>query len=380
MWVYSIRRLLYTIPILLGVMLLTFMIFFGITPPETYAAQVLGEKSTKDQRYLWLYEEEYARLNQQGQEKIKAIEKEALERQAQLEKEYKEKQAQPEQPDQATEAVQKEADESEAENPSVKSLGAADIVIKSYPELFFKYLWESLRFDWGKNRDNRPVIEVIRQGMIPSLKLTLPAFILSEILGVFFALFAALYRNTKIDRTLVLSSIVMMSFSPVAIILFAQYFLSARWGYFPISGYTQGIGAYAYLALPILIYVYVRLGELIRFNRIVILDEIGQDYVRTARAKGLGQNSMLFKHVLRNVMIPLITRWVIAIPFLYLGSLLLESFFGIPGLGGITIIAVENSDLNMIRALVFIGTLIFVFSQLLSDILYAFADPRVKLG
>jgi peptide/nickel transport system permease protein len=155
--------------------------------------------------------------------------------------------------------------------------------------------------------------------------------------------------------------------------------VAADWGYFPIAGYSSGIGGYAFLVLPIIIYAIISFGPQMRFNRILMLDEIGQDYVRTAKAKGLNQNSILFKHVLRNALIPLITRWAVVIPNLYLGSLVLESFFGIPGLGGITVQAVTNRDPNMIRALVFIGTLIYIFSTLLADVLYAVVDPRVKL-
>jgi peptide/nickel transport system permease protein len=127
-------------------------------------------------------------------------------------------------------------------------------------------------------------------------------------------------------------------------------------------------------------YVGLSMGAGIRFNRILMLDEMNQDYVRTARAKGASENGVLFRHVLRNALIPLVTQWAVAIPFLYLGSLLLETFFGIPGLGGITLEAIQNADLNTMRAIVFLGALFFVLGNLIADVLYGVVDPRVRVG
>jgi peptide/nickel transport system permease protein len=216
--------------------------------------------------------------------------------------------------------------------------------------------------------------------MGPSLKMMVPAFCLSEMISIVLALFCALYRGTVIDRAFVVLAVFLMSFNSVALILFFQKFLAADWRYFPISGYATGFSGYVYLALPILIYTALSMGAGIRFNRILMLDEINQDYVRTARAKGLGENTVLFRHVLRNALIPLITRWAVSIPFLYLGSLLLETFFGIPGLGGITVEAIQNADLNTMRAVVFLGALLFILANVAADILYGIVDPRVRVG
>lgn len=245
--------------------------------------------------------------------------------------------------------------------------------------LFVTYVRDLFTFNFGQNNAQRPVSEVLLSGMGPSLKLMIPAFLLTEIIAVTLALFAALYRGTRIDRSLVVMSVFLMSFSSIAMTMFIQKVVAADWGYFPIAGYASGLPGYAFLILPMFIYVIISLGTQMRFNRILMLDEIGQDYVRTARAKGLGQNAILFRHVLRNTLIPLITRWAVVIPNLYLGSLVLESFFGIPGLGGITVQAIAIRDVNTIRALVFIGTIIYILATLLADVLYAVVDPRVKL-
>ena len=197
---------------------------------------------------------------------------------------------------------------------------------------------------------------------------------------MFFGLFAAMYRQTKIDTTIVVSSILLMSINGIALIMFGQKFIAADLNYFPVQGYVEGLGAIRFLALPIFLYIVITFGERIRFNRIVMLDETNQDYVRTARAKGLGENTVLFKHIFRNTLIPLITRWAVAIPSLYLGSLVLESFFSIPGLGYMTVDAIRNSDANVIRAVVVLGSISFMLANLVSDVLYAVADPRVKLS
>ena len=255
-----------------------------------------------------------------------------------------------------------------------------DFEYKGFFAKFAIYLTELATLNFGDTRNTRPVMDVIYDGMWPSLALTVPAFLLSELIGVFFGLFAAMYRQTKIDHTIVVSSILLMSINGIALIMFGQKLLASDLNYFPITGYQEGFGALRYLALPILLYVVIVFGERVRFNRIVMLDETNQDYVRTARAKGVGENGVLFKHILRNTLIPLITRWAVAIPSLYLGSLVLESFFSIPGLGYLTVDAIQNSDANVIRAIVVFGAVSFMLANLLADVLYAVADPRVKLN
>jgi peptide/nickel transport system permease protein len=166
-----------------------------------------------------------------------------------------------------------------------------------------------------------------------------------------------------------------MSINYLIYIVAGQYFMAYKWGWFPVWGYESA----RYLILPVIIGVVSGLGSNIRFYRTIMLDEMYKDYVRTALAKGVSKPRVLFVHVLKNAMIPIITNVVIAIPFLYTGSLLLENFFGIPGLGYLGINAILSSDVDVVRALVLIGALLFVVANLLTDICYAAADPRVKL-
>ncbi|MCA8937008.1 MAG: ABC transporter permease subunit [Planctomycetes bacterium] len=244
---------------------------------------------------------------------------------------------------------------------------------------FAFYIRDIATLDFGDTNNRRPVMDVIKEGMWPSLALAIPGFFIAEMIGVFFGLFAAMYRQTKIDHVIVISSILLMSINAIALIMFGQKFLAADWNYFPITGYASGFGAIRFLILPIMLYIIITFGERVRFNRIVMLDETNQDYVRTARAKGVSENNVLFKHIFRNTLIPLITRWVVAIPSLYLGSLVLETFFAIPGLGYMTVEAIGNSDANVIRAVVVFGSVSFMLAALLSDVLYAVVDPRVRL-
>jgi peptide/nickel transport system permease protein len=245
---------------------------------------------------------------------------------------------------------------------------------------FAYYLHDIVTFDFGDTNKRRPVMDVIKEGMWPSLALAIPGFFIAELIGLFFGLISAMYRQKRVDHVIVISSILLMSINAIALIMYGQKFLAADWNYFPITGYASGFGAMRFVMLPILLYVIITFGEHVRFNRIVMLDEVNQDYVRTGRAKGLSENTVLFKHVLRNTLIPLITRWVVAIPSLYLGSLVLETFFGIPGLGYLTVDAISNSDANVIRAVVVFGSVSFMLAALLSDVLYAVVDPRVKLS
>jgi peptide/nickel transport system permease protein len=172
-----------------------------------------------------------------------------------------------------------------------------------------------------------------------------------------------------------------MSITALAYILFGQYFFGFKLGWFPISGFENGWPErLQYVAMPAMIWVLVGLGADVRFYRTAFLDETGHDYVRTARAKGLSEAPIFFKHVLMNSLIPIITYVVIEIPFLITGSFLLESFFGIPGLGSITIDAINNSDFPMLKAMTTLEAMLFILGNLASDILYTWVDPRVRLS
>jgi peptide/nickel transport system permease protein len=245
---------------------------------------------------------------------------------------------------------------------------------------FVHTLTDLVTFNFGRSEvTHQRITSMVWQGMWPSLTLMLPAFFFTLILSISIALFTALYRSTWIDRTTVVLCIVGMSVSFLAYIIIGQYVLGYQLKYFPVSGFEWGVGVFKFLILPGLIYTAASLGANVRFYRTIVLDEINQDYVRTARAKGLNQNTVLFKHVLKNAMIPIITRVVVTLPFLFMGSLLLEDFYGIPGLGAMAINAINGNDFAVIKAITFVGAILYVLANLIGDISYSLVDPRVQL-
>jgi len=307
---YIIRRLIYLVPIVLGVCLITFILFNVVTTGEAIAKQRLGQHATEAQIKAYLKTHGYDR---------------------------------------------------------------------PFHVRFFSSLKDLLTFNFGRSEvTHQKITTMIWNGMWPSLSLMVPAFVFTLFLSIAIALFTALYRNTWIDRTTVLLCITGMSVSFLAYIIIGQYVLGYKLKYFPVAGYEWGFGIFKFLLLPGLIYAAASLGLNVRFYRTIVLDEINQDYVRTARAKGLNSNSVLFKHVLKNAMIPIITRVVVALPFLYMGSLLLEDFYGIPGLGAMALNAIDGNDFAVIRAITFIGAILYVLANLAGDIAYALVDPRVQ--
>ncbi len=252
---------------------------------------------------------------------------------------------------------------------------------RSYPEQLLLVVKQCLTFDFGRSITTRQKIStMIRQGAGPSFTLMAPAFFTTLVLAIAVSLFCAYKRNSLLDRVIMILSVAGMSISIMAYIILGQYLLGYKWSIFPITGYEPGLQAIRYIILPALIYVAVALGSEVRLYRTFMLNETNQDYVQTARAKGVGTTRLLFKHVLKNAMIPIITQVVIAVPFLIMGSLLLENFFSIPGLGNMSIEALGNWDFPVLKAVTFLGSLLFIGGNLLSDILYVMVDPRVKLS
>lgn len=250
--------------------------------------------------------------------------------------------------------------------------------------LFEQYLdvvKSAFTFDFGRSWATRQQIsDMILQGAWPSLSLTVPAFVVSTVLSLLLSLVVAYYRGKGIDLFIRFFCIAGMAISGVVYIMFFQYFFAYKLGWFEISGYDPSFpDMFAYTILPGIIWIVLSLGPDVRFFRTIILDEIYQDYVRTARAKGLGGVQVLLKHVLRNALIPIITYVVIQIPFLILGALLLESFFSIPGLGGITLNALNSSDFPVIKAMAILSAVAYVVFSLITDVLYTLVDPRVRL-
>jgi len=250
------------------------------------------------------------------------------------------------------------------------------------PSQFVDYLREIVTFDFGKSYTTREVIkDKIMSGIGPTLSLSIPAFFLTCILSLSIALVVSYYRGRFIDRASLVFFVLLMSLPGLAYILFGQYILASKLGWFPISGYSANWGERAYyLALPVIISVLLNLGSDIRFFRNSIIEEVTQDYVRTARAKGVSEKWVYLKHVLKNSMIPVITYIVIQIPYLVLGSLLLESFFAIPGIGGMTVEAVNNSDFPVLKAMTTVISMIYIITTVLTDVLYRLVDPRMSFG
>jgi peptide/nickel transport system permease protein len=311
MGAYIIRRLIYLVPIVLGVCLLTFILFNVVTTPESIATQRLGQHATK-----------------------------------------------------------------EMIDDYIVSHGLDKPLYKR----FFKDITALLTFDFGRSEVTKQKVSgMLWSGLFPSLSLAVPAFIFSVLISLSIALFCALYRNTWVDRSLVILCVAGMSISFLSYIIAGQYILGYRLRYFPVAGYEWGIGVLKFLFLPGVVYIVASLGGGVRFYRTLVLDEINQDYVRTARAKGLAPATILFKHVLKNAMIPILTQLVVALPFLYAGNLLLEDFYGIPGLGSMALNAISGNDFAVIKALTFIGAILYVLATLACDLCYALVDPRVRL-
>ncbi|MEL6359242.1 MAG: ABC transporter permease, partial [Bacteroidota bacterium] len=217
---------------------------------------------------------------------------------------------------------------------------------KPLPVQYLATLKSAFTLDFGRSwASKQQIAQMIKTGGMVSLTLSLPAFIIASLAAIAIALLAAFFRGTLLDRSLVVLSVIMMSISVLAYILFGQWVFAYKLGWFEIAGYEYGFPAFVpYIILPAIIWIVLSIGPDMRFYRTVMLDEVYQDYVRTARAKGLSHRVILFKHVLKNAMIPIITNLVIQLPTLILGALLIENFFGIPGLGSITLQAINNSD------------------------------------
>jgi len=310
MTTYIIRRLLYIIPIVLGVLLLTFVLFTLVG--GDISIEIAGKNATPE-----------------------TIEE--------IREEY----------------------------------GLNKPLFLSWDSQFINHFKSALTFDFGRARDRELVIDKIKRGVGPSLALTVPMFFGVVIISVSLALVVAFVRGSAWDVFAVITCVAGMSIPFLSFILFGQYFFAYKWGLFPVF-FSPDLSTAQYVALPVLIGIVTGLGSNLRFYRTVMLDEMRSDYVRTAFAKGLGPARVLFKHVLKNAMIPIITRVVLAIPFLFLGSLLLERFFGIPGLGYLMIEAIGSRDYFVINAMTYISAILFVIFNVITDICYALVDPRVS--
>jgi len=253
-------------------------------------------------------------------------------------------------------------------------------VLAVFDSQFFHHFKNAVTFDFGRARmSKQKVSTLLAQGAIPSLSLTVPMFLGLLLTSIPISLFVAYHRGRWLDTVTVVVCVMGMSIPFLAIIMFGQYFLAHKLGWFEVFGYKPGLAGAKYIVLPALLGMIAGLGRDVRFYRTVMLDEIRADYIRTAYAKGLSTRRVLFKHLLKNAMIPIISSVVLAIPFLFLGSLLLERFFGIPGLGYLMIEAIGARDFQVINAMTFIISVLFVLGNLATDVCYALVDPRVTL-
>ena len=241
---------------------------------------------------------------------------------------------------------------------------------------FVRFVTSLAKGDFGYSVEMKePVVQVLKRGVGPSLSLTVPMLVCGTILGLMLALLAAAFRGRLVDKAILFVSTILMSVNYVVWVLAGQFVLSFKLGLFPIWGYR----GWFYLALPVLIGVLSSIGIDVRYYRTAILDEIYKPYVLTARAKGLSSTVILVKHVLRNALIPIVTYISLAIPYLFTGSLLLESFFGIPGLGSVSLNAIHSADMAVVRTVVVLGALLYQFVNLVTDLAYAALDPRVRM-
>ena len=324
MLAYIVRRVLYAIPILIGVNLITFVLFFVVNTPDDMARMHLGAKRVTPE----------------------AIDKWKQERGYHKDLLWNEK---------------------------------APGAVKFTDTIFFEKSLRLFAFDFGRAEDQRDIAHEIRARMGPSLALAIPVFLVGLAVNITFALLMAFFRATYLDFWGVVLCVAMMSISTLFYIIGGQYLASKILHLVPISGYDDGLDAAKFVILPVLIGVVSGIGSGSRWYRTIFLEEMGRDYVRTARAKGLAESVVLFRHVLKNAMIPILTGAVVVIPLLFMGSLLAESFFGIPGLGSYTIDAIQAQDFAVVRSMVFIGSVLYIVGLLLTDLSYTLVDPRIRL-
>jgi len=324
---YIIRRLGYGVLILLGVNLFTFALFFTVNTPDDMARlNIGGKRVTQEQIEKWKAERGY--------------------------------------------------DKPLYWNPK------ADGSDKLTETIVWERSVSLLALDFGRS-DARNAVNIgheIRTRMWVSLQLAVPLFVLQVIASTAFALLLVFFRNSRIDFWGVVLCVLMLSISSLFYIIVGQFMFSRLFRLVPISGYAGGLDAAKFLVLPVMLSLLSRLGGEARLYRAMFLEEIGKDYVRTARAKGLAEHVVLFRHVLRNAMIPIITSAGSYLPYVFLGSLVFESFFGIPGLGAFVIEAISGQDFAIVRSMVFLGAALYIASYVLIDILYTLVDPRVRLG
>ncbi len=322
---YILRRLLYAIPLLIGVNLITFALFFVVNTPDDIARMHLGNRNIDQQDV-----ESWKQQHGYNYPILYNSQKEGLEKFTQT--------------------------------------------------LFVRESLELFLFNFGRSDGGRNIGSDIKQRALPSLAIAIPTLLIGVAFNITFAFFMVFFRATYVDYTSVILCAALMSISSIFYIIMGQFLFSKILKLAPISGYDTGLEVARFLVLPVLVGVLSGIGAGSRWYRTIFLEEIGKPYVKTARAKGLQEAHVLFKHVLRNALIPILTGIVVVLPVLFMGSLIIESFFGIPGLGSYTIEAIIHQDFAIVRSMVFLGSILYIAGLLLTDISYALVDPRVRFS
>lgn len=322
---YILRRLLYAIPVLLAVNVITFALFFMVNTPDQMAQVQLG---------------------------IKHI---------------------------TPEAVQQWKVERGYHKPLFFNSEEAGIK-KIQETIFYEKSLRLFVFDFGKSDEGRLIIDDIRERMGPSLAVQIPIFVVGITVNVICALLVVMFRASLFELAAMILCVTLFSISGMFYIVGGQFLFAKLMNLVPVSGYLHGVEALKFLILPVLVGVVSGIGGGVRLYRMIFLEEVHKDYIRTARAKGLSEKYILFHHLLPNGLIPVLTGIVVVIPALFMGSLLLESFFGIPGLGSFTIDGIQAQDFSIVRSIVFLGAVLYIIGLLLTDISYTLVDPRVRLS
>jgi peptide/nickel transport system permease protein len=321
---YLAKRILVSIPIIIGVNILTFFLFFKVNTPDDLARMQLGHKFvTQSSIVQWKQEHGYD-----------------------LPYYY-----------------------------NTKESGLARMT----RTLFVQKTIHLFVLDFGRSLQGRSIAKQIKARMGPSLAIALPTLLLGLLVHISSALLLAYCHGTVIDRYGCGFAVVLMSISGLFFIILGQYWFAKVLRWVPISGYDTGVHAIKFVVLPILIGVFSGLGSGARWYRAVFLEELGKDYVMIARAKGLSELQTWFYHVFHNGMVPIVTGVVAILPLLFMGSLLMESFFAIPGLGSYTIDAIQQQDFEIVRAMVFLGTVLYIIGLLATDVVYTWVDPRIRM-
>lgn len=325
MLAYIVRRVLYAIPILIGVNLLTFALFFVVNTPDDMARMHLGAKRV------------------------------------------------------TPEAIEKWKQEHGYDRPLLYASDASGLG-QLTDTIFFEKSVKLFAFEFGTSDAGRDINYDISQRMWPSLAIAVPVLTVGLLVNISFAMLIAFFRGTYLDLSGVVLCVVLMSISSMFYIIGGQYLIGKLFHLVPISGYDSGLNAIKFLVLPVIVGVVGGVGSGTRWYRTLFLEEVNKDYVRSARAKGRPESRVLFGHILKNAMIPILTGVVVVLPILFMGSLILESFFGIPGLGSYTIDAINSQDFAILRAMVFLGSVLYILGLILTDISYTLVDPRVRLS